>query len=289
MGKKTNRKMLASNRRSGEHAGARIKEAGQGASALARRLAPGLLIMAIAFGLPYTIYHGYMHAVSSPYFNVTDIDIQGAEFVPRESLLSQAQLAPGINIFDVDQARVAARLQEHPWVASAQVERKLPSRIVMTLVEHRPAAVVMDDGAFLLLDEQGAFFKVMEPQDPATQILGALPLLSGLTRPVLESEDGAALAREAIAISHLWRELGLDKEDALDHVHADPVLGISLIVGERGTEVRLGWGKWRERLERYRLVREKLRERDVEVEYILIDQDDDIDRVAVGPAQTKER
>ncbi|MEC9398119.1 MAG: hypothetical protein VX475_10890, partial [Myxococcota bacterium] len=76
---------------------------------------------------------------------------------------------------------------------------------------------------------------------------------------------------------------------ALDHVHADPVLGLSLIVGDQGMEVRLGWGRWKERLERYNVVHGSLAERGVDVEYILIDQDDDIDRVAVGPARTKDR
>jgi len=258
---------------------------------LGTRVGPTLLLAVIAIGLPYTIYHGYLHTVSSPYFNIKTIEIEGAKYVDREALLVQGGIAPGVNIFDVDLTTVSAKLENHPWVAEAKVTRKLPGHVTMTVVEHQPAAIVMDEGNFLLLDANGAFFKELEPHDPVNEIFKRLPLMSGLTRPLLESGDDAAqgLAREAIAVSHLWMEMGLHERVALDHVHADPVLGLSLIVGDQGMEVRLGWGRWRERLERYDVVHSSLIERGVDVEYILVDQDDDIDRVAVGPARTKDR
>ncbi|MEC9441156.1 MAG: FtsQ-type POTRA domain-containing protein [Myxococcota bacterium] len=290
MGLGSNKKDRKGNRRQASLV-ERVRDLRERASSLGARVGPTLLLTIIAVGLPYTVYHGYMHTVSSPYFNIKTIEIEGAKFVDREALLLQGGIAPGVNIFDIDLQHVAIRLEEHPWVASAKVTRKLPGHVTMTVVEHQPAAIMMDEGSFLLLDANGAYFKELEPRDPVQEIFKHLPLLSGLTKPLLESgdEEAQGLAREAITVSHLWMEMGLNERAALDHVHADPVLGLSLIVGDQGMEVRLGWGRWKERLERYNVVHGSLAERGVDVEYILIDQDDDIDRVAVGPARTKDR
>ena len=66
-------------------------------------------------------------------------------------------------------------------------------------------------------------------------------------------------------------------------VHWDPVLGFSVIIGEQGSEIRLGQGRMAQRLERLKRVYEKLRQGDIAVDYVLIDQDGDLDRVAVAP------
>ncbi len=255
-----------------------------------RDLAPTVLLCAIALGLPYVVYQGYLTTVSSPYFALETIEVEGAEHASRASLLVHAEIAPGVNIFDVDAEAVTRRLREHPWVAQAEVHTSLPDTLAIHVTEHAPRAIVLDAGVYWLVDARGRPFKRMDATDDLDALLDRLPLVTGPTHARLNAEDASARERldEALGVWQMWEETGLSDLAAPTHVHVDPVLGVSLIVGDDAVEVRLGWGRWEERLARYRAVHEELQRRGVQPEYILIDQREDIDRVAVGPAQAKD-
>lgn len=279
-----NKKNSRNNKRKPQDLGRRLE-------AFGRRVGPAALLVLIAVGLPYVVYQGYLFAVTSPYFAVKDIQIEGAEHASRDALLAQARVVPGVNVFDVDEELSARRLEEHPWVAQAHVRKSLPGSVTMTITEHEPAAVALDGADYLLVDDQGRLFKAIDEQDPADALIDALPLITGASRADLEAGDEGthALIRQALEVHAIWEEMGLDQRARLSELHVDDVLGLSLIVGERGTEVRLGQGRWRERLSRFARVYDTLDERGVDVDYVLIDQDEDIDRVAVGPARARDR
>ncbi|MEC9400638.1 MAG: hypothetical protein VX475_23625, partial [Myxococcota bacterium] len=93
MGLGSNKKDRKGNRRQASLV-ERVRDLRERASSLGARVGPTLLLTIIAVGLPYTVYHGYMHTVSSPYFNIKTIEIEGAKFVDREALLLQGGIAP---------------------------------------------------------------------------------------------------------------------------------------------------------------------------------------------------
>lgn len=257
----------------------------------ARALAPNLAIAAVAIGLPAVIYQGYMYAITSPSFAVSSVEISGAEFVSHDVVIENAGIVPGINIFDVDEIASGEHIEALAWVDQAKVTSSLPGTVKIDVIEHVPAAVVIDGADFVLVDADAAPFKTLDAKDPLDKLLTSLPLLSGASRDELAAEDPRARERmlQGLEVLSVWSQLGLDRRASVSQVHIDKYLGVTLTVGARGTEVRLGWGRWRERLERYAIVQKKLDERGVAVEYVLVDQQDDIDRVAVGPAKTKDR
>ncbi len=252
------------------------------------RLAPWLLVALIALGLPTLVYQGYLFTVSSPHFSVQTIDVTGAQWMSRQEALTHAQLATGVNIFDVDEQGASERLRAHPWVASAQVLRALPDRVIVEIVEHQPYALLSGDGTMWLVDAQGMPFKTLDPErDPVDTLTDMLPLVSGLDPEALSAEgdpgeQARAHMRQAFDLLTTYQRLQLDALAALSEVHIDPVMGISLILLDCGAEVRLGWGRYEERLSRFRVVYTSLVDRGVGVDYILVDQQEDLSRVAVG-------
>lgn len=260
----------------------------------AGRVGPMALLCAIALGLPYGVFQVYMYAVSSPTFGVQHVALDGASHVTEAELLTRGELALGMNIFDVDEARAASLIAELPWVAEASVERELPDTVRVRVREHVPAAVALDGGAWSLLDAAGQPFKQLDGADPASALIGQLPLLTGLDVQALGRQDQeGALERarfaEAQQVLATYARMGLDKRAPLSEVHIDPVLGVSLVLAEGGAEVRLGWGRWEERLNKLSVVHHTLAARGTEVDYILIDQEESLHRVTVGPARAKDR
>ena len=254
-----------------------------------RRVLPAVALMAVACGLPALVFQGYRYTVNSPYFSVAQVEISGAEALSHQELLEHADLKLPINAFDLDPPMLAARLEQHPWVARAEVERRLPRHLIVEIEEHQPAAVLLGDGGEMwLLDEEGHPFKELEASDQRAELLRQLPLISGLSVEVLSrgQKDALEQVSQALEVGRLYRKLGLDTYAPLGEIHADPVLGLSLVVGSQGAEVRLGKGRYRERLERFSAVWARLGDRGIapqEVAYVLVDDPGEaLARVVVG-------
>lgn len=81
-------------------------------------------------------------------------------------------------ILALNPADATARLQALPWVQSAVVERQLPNRVAVRLVERRPMARWQESGVLQLVDEDGT---VLSQQIP--ERFQGLPLLIGDDAP----------------------------------------------------------------------------------------------------------
>jgi cell division protein FtsQ len=79
--------------------------------------------------------------------------------------------------FSVAAAR--ARIEKLTWVKSAIVERRLPDKIVVSLVERNPFAVWQNQGKFVLIDRDG---NIVADQDVAV-FAKELPLVVGVGAP----------------------------------------------------------------------------------------------------------
>ena len=95
----------------------------------------------------------------SPLYRVKEIIVKGNQEVPRDELVQWANLAPGNNIFRVDIGRVVARLNRHPWVKGVIVERVLPDKLVVTIMERVPYACLTGLPSTYLLDEEGVILQ----------------------------------------------------------------------------------------------------------------------------------
>src|SRR5699024_6920467 len=89
--------------------------------------------------------------------------------------------------------------------------------------------------------------------------------------------------------SGLYTQMGLNEWEPLSEIHIDSTLGLTLVTAATGVEIRLGRGRYRERLRRLEVVQRAIAQRAMEADYILIDQESDLSReeaelvrVAVG-------
>ncbi len=268
----------------------KARSMGESVQGIFKKVYPSLLVAGIVFGIPYVSYQSYQFAVTSPSFAITEIEVSGGHHIGKEQVMSFGQVAPGVNIFDVDVVRIEEQLKRHEWVKDAKISTELPGTLRVELTEHEPVAIVIDRGEYMLLDGNSVPFRTMKPEELTESLFDALPLISGLQKDKLvQQEVERERALVAMQVWELWHERGLNEVAPVSEVHLDEVLGLSLIVGVQGTEVRLGWGSWSERLDRFGVVYQDLLDRGVAVDYVLVDQDGEVNQVAVGPVQTKDR
>ena len=246
----------------------------------ARRAGFTLALVIVGVGLPLLIFWGYSQLMDSDYLALTYVDVEGLNYLEEDALLDAAEEVAGENLLSVQSEHLEMTMATLPFVADVEVERRFPDRLYITIEEYDPRAILVDDGLWLV-DTSGEVF--LELEGPfVSDSLWQLPLITGLTRAEMETEEGRDRFSSGLEVIHRYEAMGLADDEPISEVHIDDLLGVTLVVGDSGTEVRLGWGRWEERLERLDAVQTSLIRRGMDAAYILIDRESDLDRIAVG-------
>ncbi|PYQ32025.1 MAG: hypothetical protein DMF56_02705 [Acidobacteria bacterium] len=131
------------------------------------------------------------HAQSDARFAVKHIEIAGEVHTPRAAIDGVAQRYVGVNLFQIDIARVQRDLGGVGWISHINIEKKLPDTLRIKITERTPVALVRINGALRYADETGVAFADL------TSAAGDNDL------PIITDASGAELTR-AVA---LLREL----------------------------------------------------------------------------------
>jgi cell division protein FtsQ len=89
-------------------------------------------------------------------FYVEDVSLYGRNRTSLESIKRVVDLARGDPIFALDCNDIRDRLLAIEWVADAQVMRRLPGTVLISITEKEPFAIWQQDGNFRLIDRAGS-------------------------------------------------------------------------------------------------------------------------------------
>lgn len=213
------------------------------------------------------------YARSAEAFRTTEIAVEGQSRLTREEVLNAAGLAIGQNVFEVAPEQARRALQHQPWIARADVVRRLPGSYRIRIVERRAAAVVMLDRTYLVSDD-GVIFKPVDATDPID-----LPVITGLQGA--DTDERRPLLTAALDFIREYRDAGLATREALGEIHVDPGEGLSVYVGADATYVRLGQPPFEPKLHRLRHVLDRLAADATRPAYVYLDNARRPDRVTV--------
>lgn len=157
---------------------------------LALRLLRQFLAAVAIVGLPLAV--GY-RVLTAHDFALADVEIEGLERVPEGWARGALEPLHGRHMLWLGLADVEAHLLDNEWVRGIAIRKDLPRRLLVTVEEKRPVALLRGDDGLFYLDSKGVVITAFEPS------LGAadLPIVSGLA-------PGRATALEALAIARRW-------------------------------------------------------------------------------------
>ncbi len=140
-----------------------------------------------------SLRHGFGAVTGAIGFRVTSVQINGADTTPLPVIEAALGVKTGDPILGFSLASVQARIEQLGPVQSAVVERALPNRLIITVIERAPYAVWQTGNGhgaalpeFVVIDRQG---NVISDQDAvaAKRRNPALLLLSGQGAPQMAS------------------------------------------------------------------------------------------------------
>lgn len=120
-----------------------------------RALLPWLIVLAVL-----AVLAGLGAVVEyTSLFGVRGIEVSGVSVTSRDQVLAAAAVASGTPLAQVDTRAVAGRVEQLAPVRSAKVSTSWPNRLVIVVTERRPAAAVVAEQGFAVIDDTGVVFQ----------------------------------------------------------------------------------------------------------------------------------
>lgn len=128
-----------------------------------------ILLASVVGGAYYGVREGLRRYLwENPEYQLKEIGVvnEGGS-LPRDQIVEAAGVREGLNIFTINISKIRETLLRLPQVETAEVQRMLPNKIVITITERQPVAWVAEKqdenaaspGGSLLIDAQGALFQ----------------------------------------------------------------------------------------------------------------------------------
>jgi cell division protein FtsQ len=209
----------------------------------ARVLLGVLALVAASGGFIFT----YDYFTQSGHFRARRIEVTGQQRLSRQQVMEIAGVGTRSNILAVNLTTTRRRLLAHPWIAEATVSREIPSVLRFHVREEKPLALLeMDDGRHFVINTAGWVFKRADGSDP-----GGLPRVQGLDHTDLPV-PGRPSTKAFKTVMSLFRLAGKTGSappfSDIRRIRVDREIGATIYLGENDRMVKLGFGRYPEKL-----------------------------------------
>ncbi len=193
--------------------------------------AVGAFFAAVGFGL-----HSILSR--SDFFQITAIKITGTHKIKKSKIVVLSGINIHSNLLAVDTEAVEKRLADHPWIKNAKVWRDFPNRLLISLDERRPAALVANKDGLSYIDGSGTIYASLQKGDALD-----FPVITGLTEEDWLSGEPSTALDDALRIIR-WAGRGnpnLPRQN-ISQLHLGGTEELIIFLADRPFPIFLGQG-----------------------------------------------
>jgi cell division septal protein FtsQ len=183
-------------------------------------------------------FFGYEQLGRSDLFQITAIDIQGWERIGKKEILELSGVDVHSNLLKISGAEVRALLERHNWIERAVITKNWPDRLIISVKERSPVAMVNLGNGLHYIDRHATIFAPVQPRDDLD-----FPVISGwrAAEPPGRENDAAALRDALQFLKHAERDNpNLPAQNISEISIRDN--GLVLFLMDRPFPIRLGRG-----------------------------------------------
>jgi cell division protein FtsQ len=178
MGKKVRRNVpRCKNREQAASAGAILGGFILGLCRTIMALTQWTLGIAAVLVVSFAILFAYRWVTAHEFFALVNLQIQGSQRLSSEEVAEMGGIAAGMNVLDINIAKVQRRIAASEWVESVGVTRVLPDGLIIEINEREPA--------FLIRREEQLFYA-----DANGRVIAPVSVEKFISLPLLETEEG---------------------------------------------------------------------------------------------------
>ncbi|MBA3673225.1 MAG: FtsQ-type POTRA domain-containing protein [Gemmatimonadaceae bacterium] len=187
------------------------------------------VLVAAALTSPWWGPHGLRQLA---FFRVRKVEIVGARYTPPREVLERLHVDTSRSVWD-PLPPLARRVETHPQIAGATVDRRLPGTLVVTLTERQPVALVATRDGLRAVDERGQPL----PLDPARVPVDA-PVVSAAPRDTTVYRLLGAMLRDAPRLfSRIGSIKAVGRDEMLLDVAGLPVRALTTVTLARLSDI----------------------------------------------------
>ena len=148
--------------------------------------------------------------MTSPIFNIKDIQVLNNNQIPTETITSLSGLATGQNIFRFWNANVENSIKENPYIENVKIRRKIPSTVQIDIEERIPTYSIDYMGKYAYINNQGYILEISEDSK-------GLPIIQGISTSEEEVIPSNRLNNEDLKkLETIIKIMNVAKENELD-------------------------------------------------------------------------
>jgi cell division protein FtsQ len=239
-----------------------------------RTVAPVLLILAL---VAYGLYRAAERVVAADALTVARITVDGTNRMSPGEVLALVDGLRGANMVTTDLEPWRQKLLAAPWIEEAAIRRVFPGTVSVVISEREPLAIGRIRDALYLIDRRGVVIDEFGPSYADFD----LPIVDGLAAP--PGDDGGLIdGRRAALAGRLLAELQRrpDLAARISQIDVSDARDAAVILKDDTVLLRVGDGRFIERLQAYLDLGDRLREQVPDIDYVDLRFDD---RVYVRP------
>lgn len=112
-----------------------------------------IIILAIIYGS----IELYKHVTKSDSFLITEIYVNGNQYLTEKEIVSLAGLQKNTNIFNYKIEDIEAKLLTSNWIQDVKITRSLPSKFKIEVTEHKPMFVILQNNELYYLNNKAQY------------------------------------------------------------------------------------------------------------------------------------
>lgn len=112
--------------------------------------------------------------MTSPLFNINEIQVSGNERISTETIISLSELKENENIFRNSKNAITNKIKTNAYIESVKIRRYLPDKISINVVERKRSFSIKILNSYAYIGNQGYILEISEEK-------GELPILEGIS------------------------------------------------------------------------------------------------------------
>jgi cell division septal protein FtsQ len=211
----------------------------------AMQLTSAVLALAV---IGYGSYTAIRYLRTSERFQIHQLAVSSLKRVEENQVKAQANVEIGTNVFAVDLDELRERVESLPWVRYALVQRVLPDKIAIKVIERKPIGIARVNGEIFQFDDEAA---VLQPHPAFAE---NFPILDGLRFNTPEEN------LQKVGIYQRVME-ELQGQTQLSEIHIDDSKEVSVVSASDPCLVNLGSGDFKSRWVTYLELKPQIQQR----------------------------
>ena len=111
-----------------------------------------ILLMALAGAI--------MFFITTPLFNISDIQVTGNQKINSSVILSLSQVQTGENIYKYSKNQIKQNIKQNAYIDTVEIKRKLPSVIEISIVERTATYMLELENSYAYINNQGYILEI---------------------------------------------------------------------------------------------------------------------------------